>query len=239
MTVQQDEVIDLLKSLRELPEPVYIIARGIVSPEEYEKDNHSDDKFIDENFQYMSYVYDAIPILFEEAKNFSYKETSYGLKHHASRMIGQFLNPEMSNTYITNGGFIVVMLLNGFEFKKTKTSDDLYSNPNCNFKFKHAQFRKKCLNCGKEKLNCEFKQMAIKTKRFCNSCLEFGFQVRDNGYNSVDDDIKKEINKYIEDGFALRRIAKKFSINYYNLYYWKKRGFLENIKKLEDETSDD
>ena len=168
---------------------------------------------------------DVIPTLFSWSQRYYKKSGSYGLKHYVTDMY-RHTKPDLENTYISNGAFIMAMLLHKFEFKPIKHG--IHQNPNCFFKLKQNKLFRTCSgNCLQEKYILEFPRMKSKISNICHDCQEWYDRKHVCGWDSIDDEKKKEINKYIADGFPLTKIAQKFEVPYANLFYWKKRGFLD------------
>ena len=219
----QQQIEQQLETLRAATPPILLNGSGFVTAEEYEKDKETDERFIAKQLKNVERAYEIIPLLFEKTNRYNNKCSSYGWKHYAAREYKQ-VNPEMKDTYMSNGAFIVAMMLHGYDWKQAKGDD----NPNCYFKLKKQVISRQCKICRQEKNTREFPLMGSKVSKMCVQCsLSFGRRHK-YGLDDIDVEVQKEIKKCIEDGFSLSRIASKFNIPYANLFYWQKRGFLSN-----------
>ena len=216
----KDLIVQQLKTLRELDLPVFLTGGGFVNAEKYVLEKETDEDFIKYNLNEIENVYAIIPLLFEKTNRYYYKASSYGLKHYCSEMYTH-VNPNLKNTYMSNGGFIMAMLLHGYEWKKIACTQ------NCHFKLKKIQIFRTCKSCLHDKYILEFPKMKTKINRRCDDCCKVFNRTHKNGYDLIPDETKIKINEYISDGFALSHIANKFNIPYPNLFYWQKKGFLQ------------
>jgi hypothetical protein len=217
----EQQIKQQLQTLREATLPVFINGNGFVSEDEYRENKDDDEEFIATQMEYVKKAYDIIPLLFEKTNRYNYKWSSYGMKHYCTENFPQIL-PDVENPYISNGALIVAMCLHGYEWKQPKNN----SSPNCYFKLKSLKIFRQCRTCLDEKYVQEFPKMGSKISKRCDECSKVFNRMHKSTFDMVTQATRKEIKKYIADGFTLKRIANKFDIPYANLFYWQKRGFL-------------
>jgi hypothetical protein len=231
MEDRKNEVANLLKSLKESPEQIYMTDIGIMHPKKYEKENYSDEKFINENLEHIEYMLSVIPKFYEKTKRFSHKISAWHRVRDIADAMKTYSSSEEERPLATPGAFEIAMILLGFEY--TKAISLANNNRSLAFKAKMKKdLFKKCHRCKRLRPNEDFEKMEVRTRRVCSECYEMeNRKQHKNGWDSIPDETKNEINKYIEDGFTLSRIATKFNIPYPNLFYWKKKGFLKEPPK--------
>lgn len=217
----QQQIEQQLQTLRAATPPVFINGDGYVTQDDYEKKEDTDNTFILNQMEYVKKAHDIIPLLFEKTKRYNYKWSSYGIKHYCSQNF-PFILPNVENPYISNGALIVAMMLHGYEWKRQS------DNPNCFFKLKSLRIFRKCKSCLREKYVQEFPKMGTKISKRCDECSKVFNRMHKSTFDSVTQETRTEIKRYIADGFTLKRIANKFEIPYANLFYWFKRGFLSD-----------
>jgi hypothetical protein len=216
-----------LQTLRAASLPVFINGNGFVSEDEYRGNKDDDDEFITTQMEHVKKAYNIIPLIFEKTNRYTYKWSSHGVKHYCTENFPHIL-PDVKNPYISNGAFIVAMLLHGYKWKQVKNEGS--NNRNCFFKFKSLKIFRQCKTCLGEKHVQEFPTMGTKISKRCDECSKVFNRTHKSTFDLVTQETRTEIQKYIADGFTLKRIANKFDIPYANLFYWQKRGFLSNQK---------
>jgi hypothetical protein len=94
---------------------IYLNNTGIVSYDEYEKNNNELKSYYDEITNIIKYI----PELFIKRKTINSSHSSYGLKHILEDYVMKKYN---KYGYCSNGVFIIAMFICGFKIKPIKNS---------------------------------------------------------------------------------------------------------------------
>ena len=218
--IARDDIFELITELENRKKPLFITSEGFVN----EKSEYDKADFIDKNFDHIIKTYDLIPTLYAKTKRTNYKFSSDDMKHYVSKYSQCKKLHEMDN--ITNGAFIVAMMLRKFEWKRPEGSIS------CFFKAKRVEQFKNCKTCGHQKCISDYPKVKNSRSSKCEDCYKTTPRKKHKtGYDQIDDKVKQEINKYYNDGVPLKVLADKYNLTYANVFYWKKKGYIKKDHK--------
>lgn len=211
------DIESLGKYLVSLHPPVYLSVDGFTSQEKYKSLDPG--ARIESCAESIDKIRGFISDTYTKSNRFNRQTSSEALMHECNKYLA---TNQLEPT--TNGIFIAVMIISGFEWRRPS---EIECDPsNCLFKFRRAR-KNKCSRCNIIGPVTMFYTKNNRVYSTCKKCYENYGKLRKCSIDLVSPEIMAEIKKYIDEGFALKHIAKKYQIPYSNMFHWKTKGWLQ------------